>query len=249
MTTTKEMKKQLKGWKISIDEAKQSEKLAEISVMLKRPDIDDLELIKIPPETRKKIWEATLQKAYASLKKDFKLKNPRIISGTRKQPSTVIGRIPLKSVFSLTDKNYFYNIRIRSIEGVAAKKVKQVAPAAATNSYFSVKARFGILIEGVTSGLQTYEDRVVLIKATHENEAEKKAIELLPTLEKPYLNGDKQFEWYKFEKILNIIEYSDIDTIEPFSDGMEIYYEWKNRRMKPENAWVLKYRKENEGEH
>ncbi|WP_460520076.1 DUF4288 domain-containing protein [Cyclobacterium sediminis] len=238
------MKELLKGWKISIDEAKHSEKLAEIEVNLEGPCMDDSELIQIPPETRVKLWEATLQKAYASLKNDFKLINPINVSGTRRQPYTVMGKIVLQSVFYLRDKNYVRNFNIKSIEGVAAKKEKQTAVEAATTDYYSVKARFGILIEGQTSGLQGYEDRVVLIKAVNENEAEEKAIKLLPTLEKPYLNGDKRFVWFKFEKVLDVVGYSNIDTIEPFSDGMEIYYEWKNRRIKPENVWILKYRKE-----
>lgn len=234
------MEEIVQGWKIELDEAKQSEKLADVNVILKFPNRDGF--MEISPETRKKITRATLQKGYASLKKDFKLKNPKIIFGKRGEPHVINGKIVLKSVFSLMDKTYIKDFQINSIEGVLAKEIKQAATQ--TDRYFSVKAQYGILIEGQTSGLQEYEERIVLIKAAHENEAEERAIELLPTLEEPYLSSEKRFVWYKFEEVLNVTGYLDIPHLEPDLDGKEIYSERKNRKLKPENTWVWEYHEE-----
>ena len=183
------MEEIVQGWNIEIDEARQSEKLADVNVILfdaNRNGFKD-----ISPEKRKIIIKTTLQKGYTSLKKDFKLKNPRITLGTRVETRVINCKIILKSVFSLTDKTYVKDFLINSIEGVVEKEVEQED--APTDKYFSVKARFGILIEGQTSGLKEYEEKIVLIKAAHENEAEERAVKLLPTLEEPYLNSDKQF--------------------------------------------------------
>ncbi|WP_439484504.1 hypothetical protein [Cyclobacterium plantarum] len=228
------------GWKIELDEAKKSEKLADVNVILKFPN--RYGYMEISPETRKKITRATLQKGYASLKKDFKLKNPKIIFGIRGEPHVINGKIILKAIFSLKEKDYVKDFQINSIEEVAAKEILQTETP--TDRYFSVKARFGILIEGQTSGLQEYEERIVLIKAAHENEAEERAIKLLPTLEEPYLSSEKRFVWYKFEEVLNVTGYLEIPHLEPDLDGKEIYSERKNRKLKPENTWVWQYRED-----
>ncbi len=231
---------EIQGWKIEIEEAKQSEKLANVNVILKFPNRDGF--MEISPETRKKITRSTLQKGYASLKKDFKLKNPKIIFGKRGEPHVINGKIVLKSIFSLKDKTYVKSFKINSIEGVVENVVKQEATL--TDRFFSVKARYGILIESQTNGLQEYEERIVLIKAAHESEAEEKAIKLLPTLEEPYLNSDKRFVWYKFEEVIKVTGYLEIPHIETELDGREIYSERKNRKLKPENIWVWQYSKE-----
>lgn len=236
------MEEIVQGWKIEIDEAKQSKKLADINVILRHPNKDGF--MEISPETRKQITRTTLQKAYASLKKDFKLKNPKIILGIRGEPHVINAKMVLESVFSLKEKTYVKDFQINSIEGVAAKEIEQAATVG--DRYFSVKARFGILVEGQTSGLQTYEERIVLIKATHENEAEERAIKLLPSTEEPYLNSEKRFVWFKFEEVLQVSGYLEIPYTDVDLDGTEIYSEWKNRRLKPENSWILKYREDDE---
>jgi len=231
----------VKEWNIEIDEAKQSNNLADVNVILRPPNSDGF--MEIPPGTRKKIIRSTLQNAYASLKKDFKLKDLKIVLGTRVEPRVINGKMALKSVFSLRDKTYVKALVINSIEGVEAKEVSQLAP---TDRYFSVKARFGILIEGQTKGLQEYEERIVLIKAAHENEAEEKANAMLPSSDEPYLNSDKRFVWFKFEEVLKVTGYVEIPRIEPNLDGAEIFWEWKKRKLTPENTWVWEYRKEEE---
>jgi hypothetical protein len=236
------MEKILQGFDIKIDEAKQSAKLADVNIILFDANRDGF--MDISPQTRKVIIRTTLQKSYASLKKDFKLKNPKIILGTRVEPRVINDKIILKSVFSLKDKPYVKNFHINSIEGVVKKEADQTS--APTDRYFSVMARFGILIEGQTNGLQTYEEKIVLIKAAHENEAEKRAVELLTNSEEPYLGGESRYVWFKFEEILKVTGYLEIPRIEPDLDGAEIYWEWKKRKLKPENMWVWEYSKDGE---
>ncbi|WP_158861006.1 DUF4288 domain-containing protein [Lunatibacter salilacus] len=235
------MEEIIQGFDIELNDAMQSEKLADVNIILFDANRDGF--MDISPETRKVIIKTTLQKSYASLKKDFKLKNSKIILGTRVEPRVINDKIILKSVFSLKDKTYVKHLVINSIEGVEAKEVSQAAP---TDRYFSVKARFGILIEGQTNGLQTYEESIILIKAANENEAEERANVLLPESEKPYLGSEKRFVWFRFEEVLNVTGYMDIPRIEPDLEGTEVYYEWKKRKLPPENTWVWEYTKEHD---
>ena len=177
------------------------------------------------------------RKACASLKEDVKLRKINIVNGTIKEPRMVRMHIPLKEIFLLTDKSYIKNITIIDIEGVKRKTVRQKAPI----MVFVVKARFGILIEGQTKGYQQYEDRMVLIKARHEEEAENKAYALLSVSEKPYLNSDKRYVWYKFETILDVCPCYTISPKAKVDEGLEIYSERRFRKISPQTIWLLEY--------
>lgn len=106
-----------------------------------------------------------------------------------------------------------------------------------TENLYAIKARFAILVEGQTKGLQQYEDRIVLIKGKNEQEAEGKAIQLLPSKEEPYLNSDKRFVWYKFEEVIDICDCYAFESNDYIVEGMEIYSERYSRKLKPENTW------------
>jgi hypothetical protein len=100
--------------------------------------------------------------------------------------------------------------------------------------WFSVKALFAIQYEGQTRGLQTYEDRIVLVQARSEREARKKAMREFRQYEAPSLTVTGHFFRSCLEKILDVYDLSS-DTIDPA--GTEVYSEFKDRRMKPEYEW------------
>lgn len=232
MVTVEEI---LKGWKISAEKAKTNEQPAIIDILLSCLDTDGF--IKISPVKRREIISTWYRQAYASVKKDFKLKKINIVTGTLKEPRMVRIHIPLKEIFLLTAKSYVKNITIIDIEGVIRKTVRETAP----TMLFVVKVRFGILIEGQTKGHQQYEDRMVLIKAKHEEEAENKACALLSMSEKPYLNSDKRYVWYKFETILDVCPCYTISPRAKVDEGLEIYSERHFRKISPETTWLLEY--------
>jgi len=232
MVTVEEI---LKDWKISAEKAKASEQSAMVDIWLSSLDTDGF--VKISPAKRNEIMSKWYRKACASLKEDVKLRKINIVNGTIKEPRMVRMHIPLKEIFLLTDKSYIKNITIIDIEGVKRKTVRQKAPI----MVFVVKARFGILIEGQTKGYQQYEDRMVLIKARHEEEAENKAYALLSVSEKPYLNSDKRYVWYKFETILDVCPCYTISPKAKVDEGLEIYSERRFRKISPQTTWLLEY--------
>lgn len=232
MVTVEEI---LKDWKISAEKAKASEQSAMVDIWLSSLDTDSF--IKISPVKRKEIISKWYRQAYASVKKGLKLKKISIVTGTLKEPRMVRVHIPLKEIFLLIAKSYVKNITIIDIEGVIRKTVRETAPI----MLFVVKARFGILIEGPTKGHQQYEDRMVLIKARHEEEAENKAYALLSVSEKPYLNSDKRYVWYKFETILDVCPCYTISPKAKVDEGLEIYSERRFRKISPQTTWLLEY--------
>lgn len=233
----KEMDKILSEWKIGPEEARQSEKLATVKIVMKYVNTDNF--MEIPPDERKSIIRNFLQQQYARLKKDFTLKNIKL-EKKRTEPRFLEAQLKLKELFDLQEKEYVLNIIVKDIEGVAQtepEEDKEEKP----DSFFTVLARFAILIEGRTSGLQAYEERFVLLKAKNEEEAEKKALDILPKQDEPYLNSDKRYVWFKFEEIINIQELYARDINDFNTDGIELYSERKDRRMKPGDEWILPY--------
>lgn len=103
--------------------------------------------------------------------------------------------------------------------------------------WFSVKARFAIQVEGQRTGMQSYEDRIVMVKAISFEDAESK---LQPKFKKygmPYLNPHGFMARWKFERVLDVYEVGD-EEINP--RGVEVFSVLTQRRMKPEHAWKTK---------
>ncbi|RDV14241.1 DUF4288 domain-containing protein [Pontibacter diazotrophicus] len=228
----------LSQWKIDPKEARQSEKTATITIVLKYVNTDNF--MEIPPDERKAIIRRILQQQYARLKKDFSLRNIKL-ERKRTEPRVLEAQMKLKDLFDLQAKEYVLNIIVKDIEGIArveSKEGKEEKP----DAFYAVKARYAILIEGITSGLQTYEERIVLLKAKNEEEAEKKALKILPAQEQPYLGSEKRYVWYKFEEIINIQETHARELSDFNEEGIEIYSERKVRRMRPGDEWILPYR-------
>ncbi|MFD3001942.1 DUF4288 domain-containing protein [Pontibacter toksunensis] len=228
----------LSEWKISPEEARRSEKLATVAIVMKYPVTDGF--MKIPPEERKAIIREFLQQQYASLKKDFTLTNIKL-ANKRTEPRLLEAQMKMKDVYDLKEKEYVHHVRVKEMEGVerlTSEEDNEEKP----DLFYAVKARYAILIEGITSGLQTYEERIVLLKAKNEEEAEKKALDILPKQEEPFLNSDKRYVWFKFEEIIDIQEMYARELKDLDKDGIELYSERKDRRMKPGDEWLLPYR-------
>ena len=105
--------------------------------------------------------------------------------------------------------------------------------------WFSVKARFAIQVEGQRTGMQSYEDRIVMVRATSIQDAENK---LQPEFEQygtPYLNPHGYMVRWKFERVLDVYEVGD-EKIDP--RGVEVFSLLAQRRMKPKYMWKAKHK-------
>lgn len=215
----------LQGWGISPEEAVISSVLATVTINLKYPEINNL--IAMTPDERKRRFKEIYKNQYLTLTKDVKFIRLEII-GSKVEPRRVKVEAALKTILQVLGKNYVGSLNIERIEGYI-KKEKKVRK---RNKFFTIKAKFGINIEGIEKGLQSWEERIILLKAMTYEDAQNKAMEILVKSDEPYLNSDKRFVCWKFEEILDIYETS-VYTLNDFKeDGVEIYSKMYNRRLK-----------------
>ncbi|GAA4024197.1 hypothetical protein GCM10022409_05190 [Hymenobacter glaciei] len=109
---------------------------------------------------------------------------------------------------------------------------------AATKCFWSIKARFAIQIENVTGGLQTYEDRILLVKAADEEEAHRKLLPSFASYAEPYLSSAGLLVRWQFEEFLDAYE-TDVSSLDAFlrDEGVEVFSELGTRKRKAGYEW------------
>ncbi len=121
-------------------------------------------------------------------------------------------------------------VMIREIEGL--KPVKQRKRKYL--EWYAVKARFVIQVEGQTDGMQSFEDRTVLVKAYDFEDAKKCAMPEFLAYGHIYLNSYGEMVTWRFESVLEIY-HTSIENFDP--KGTEVYSTMGKRRMRPEYEW------------
>jgi hypothetical protein len=102
--------------------------------------------------------------------------------------------------------------------------------------YFCFKTIFQIQIEGKTNGLQTFEERFILVKADNWDKAEKKVLKAVKAYDEPYLNPMGQLVRWKFESIEESY-HTFIATKDDFGSPVEVFSKLKTRKLKKDNIW------------
>lgn len=102
--------------------------------------------------------------------------------------------------------------------------------------YFCFKVIFAIQIEGRKSGMQTVEERFVLVKARTWKAAEARVIRQFKKNDEPYLNAYGQLVRWKFESIEESY-HTFIENAHDFDSPTEVFSKLKKRRMKDMNVW------------
>lgn len=152
--------------------------------------------------------------------------------GNKKRPTGVETTIIIKDIERLTRHSFIENIFINSVKG--GKKTIKTEPA----RFFCIKMTVAIQIEGLKNGLQTYEERYVLIKAKTSDEAYKKIDRQKKKYEQPYLNSQGQLVRWKVENLddcyaTDIIGCDDLNNPE----GAEVFSLLKKRKLTKERYW------------
>jgi hypothetical protein len=124
--------------------------------------------------------------------------------------------------------------RVEYVEILRIRGMRRKRAARGTPTWFGVKVRFAIQIEGQTKGTQTYEDRIILVLARSSTEAERKAAWESRRFEAPSLCFDGHFYRWSFETVLGTY---NLHIAEIGRDGMAVFSELKHRRMKPDYEW------------
>jgi hypothetical protein len=101
-------------------------------------------------------------------------------------------------------------------------------------SFYAVRARVAIEVEGQTEGLQSVEDRIVLVRALSAEDAERRLAPEWEFYTEPYLNPDGEMVRWHLEEIVDVYDL-DSDEIDP--RGTEVYSHLSRRRVRPDLAW------------
>lgn len=100
--------------------------------------------------------------------------------------------------------------------------------------WYCVRAFVVIRVEGATSGLQTTEDRFVLVRASSCDDAKKRLKEQWREYARPYLNSDGQMVSWQLDHVVDVYHACEKD-INP--SGTEVYSKLGHRRMRPKYIW------------
>lgn len=129
--------------------------------------------------------------------------------------------------------------RLLREDGISSARLKDIAGAELSEieirgrgqaPWYAVQARFVIQVEDVTRGMQTYEDRILLVRAWDFDDAVKRLEPEFAHYEQSYFNSDWQIVRWKFERVLDVYK-TDLLKIDPH--GTEVFSQMKERRMRP----------------
>lgn len=156
-----------------------------------------------------------------------------IVSGTLKRPTGVEAVIFLSELARIQKNACVKSVSIEKIQG--ARKIRPKKEP----RFFCVKMTVSIEVEGVTKGMQDYEERYVLIKAISPEEAYKKVKSQARDYAEPYLNNKGQMVRWRVESYDHCYD-TDIISSDEFnrSEGIEVYSVVKSRRLIKERVWA-----------
>jgi hypothetical protein len=203
---------------------------AKIKLHVSLRHVNEKALFKLPPSQRLEKMKRYYELLLSRVKRNWR-DGPLDISWIRRQPRGFSASVEAKRVSRLLRMPEIDSIWLHEIPG------RERVSAKPKERWFAVKARFAIQVEGQTMGLQSYEDRIVIVQAASFEEAKRKLQPEFRQYATPYLNPRGLMVRWSFERVLDGYEIAD-EEIDP--RGVEVFSALAQRRMKPEFAWKLK---------
>ncbi|GAB3636104.1 hypothetical protein GCM10027422_16940 [Hymenobacter arcticus] len=152
--------------------------------------------------------------------------------GSRNRPTGLTAHLRLSQLPPLLQQSFVSGITIESIEDLVPREVDPEP------SFWCIQARFAIQIENATNGMQTYEDRLLVVKAFTEEEAQQKLLPGFESYAEPYLNGAGLLVRWQFEAFTNsyCLDFQSADAFLS-AQGAEVFSTLHNRRLRPDGEW------------
>lgn len=216
-------------WGLSQDNPEALTQLASAHIHL--PYLGYQSVISLAPSDRIKQIAAHYRQAYRQLiallpDTDF----TRI--GSRIRPTGIAAKLRLNQLLHLLQQPCVGGITIQSIENLTPKK------AVPKPLFWSIQARFAIQVENETTGMQRFENRLLLIRAPTEEEAKQKLLRSFEVYAEPYLNSAGLLVRWQFEAFTD--SYClDINSSEELlsEQGVEIFSTLGKRRLRLGMGW------------
>jgi hypothetical protein len=192
--------------------------------------IDERSLFKFKPSQRIEKIKRHYELLLSRVKKKW-IDGPLDVDCTGEQPRDFSASVEPERLSRIARMSEIGRIRIDKVPG---RKRRFVKP---KERWFAVKARFGIQVEGQMKGLQTYEDRIVVVKAIGLEDAEKKLQPKFKRYGDPYLNSQGFMVRWAYERVLDVYEILE-ERLDP--QGGEVFSTLAERRMKLKYVWKPK---------
>lgn len=202
-------------------------RFVDLNIHLKYTDVDSLS--EFEPKERKRLIAKDHREKFNKLIQINLFHDYKLI-GTVYRPQGIQTRIAFSALKEIEHLDFVGGIFIKKIDG-ARKKRERKQPV-----FYCVKMTVIVQIEGFNNGLQTVEDRLVIIRAKSQEDAygklEKQKDEL------PYLNSDGRFVRWRIESFDDCYE-TDIKSFKDLSNpqGAEVYSKFRSRRLTKDRAW------------
>lgn len=172
---------------------------------------------------------AQAQRWLANLRSRFPGSQWTVTSQSRDIPIEVTGRIAAARVRDLGSQPGVRLIYVSQIPGHRRRPHQR-----RSLQWFCVRGCVAIQIEGETRGMQTVEDRFMLVRGASPRDAEERLRGQWRRYAEPYLNPHGQLVRWKLEAVTDVYQIAE-EVLDP--GGTEVYSKLGRRRLRPEFAW------------
>jgi Domain of unknown function (DUF4288) len=137
--------------------------------------------------------------------------------------------LPARALPRLLRSRELSSLFIHKIQGLRRKPEKKEL------SWYAVRGRVAIQVEGQTQGLQEVEDRIVVVRAHSFEDAERRLRPNWEEYAEPYLNSKGEMVRWQLEEIVDVYQVGDLEKFDP--KGTEVYSRLTQRRVRPDAVW------------
>ena len=142
----------------------------------------------------------------------------------------VEGRVAADQVMRLAARSEVESVVVTSIPG---RRRRQTA--AARECWYCVRGLVAVQIVGQRVGLQSVEDRFIVLRATSAEDAQRRLRRQWREYAKPYMNVLGELVRWQLEKVTDVYDICE-DKLDP--DGAEVYSRLRNRRLRRQFVWL-----------
>ena len=150
------------------------------------------------------------------------------LRGDVRLPWTIDGRTTARNAWAIAGLEGVDFIFLHAVDGFRRKRQKPKL------GLYTVWGLVAVEVEGQTSGYQEVEDRLVLVRASSEEDACARLEQNWEAYAAPGMNRDGEFFRWKLEKIVDVYELMDHEIN---LNGTEVYSRLRRRRVRPGDAW------------
>lgn len=208
--------------------------VAEVTVFVAYPSLTNELLIQKPAERLKTIAQQ-MRARLEAISATGKLSKGKLFKDSNRRGgrfNRVRGEVRVADIPAIAQLGFVDSIQIENTNG---ERIKRKVTNKRKEHYYCVKMTVAIQIEGRAKGMQGFEERYILFKASSEDEAVAKAEEAALSYEKAYLNSAGELVRWKVES------FGDVYEVVPDNqwnlNGAEVFSIMRNRKLTPERAW------------